>query len=131
VQAAAGSQADLTAAEELLVELNRRLDGEVTWEVKRQLVELLIEKVLVETIEQEAQREARVKVKYRFKKEPPADRDLLTNGTPLTGGDDGPKLPADSSISAVVNDRTGARAVYDSTLERTLTSAAGVWARDD
>jgi hypothetical protein len=68
-----GSQAvgkPLRSAEDLLQELGRRLDEPLDWELKRQLVQTLVEAIRVETVEQDGKKQAVVTVSYRFT--PPA-----------------------------------------------------------
>lgn len=60
------TQVQLETAGELLSELNRRLDQPLTWELKRQLVETLVEGVRVETVADGSYRDSRVTVTYRF-----------------------------------------------------------------
>jgi site-specific DNA recombinase len=55
----------LTAAQ-LLTELNQRLGGPLTWELKRQLVETLVEAIRVETVGEGKTRENSVQITYRF-----------------------------------------------------------------
>ena len=50
----------------MLRELNDRLDQPLTWELQRQVVELLVAEARVDTIEPEGKRESRVTVTYRF-----------------------------------------------------------------
>ena len=61
-----GFQKKLESTADLLRELNRRLDEPLTWEVQRQLVELLVEAVRVDTIETNGKRRSQVTVTYRF-----------------------------------------------------------------
>src|ERR1017187_4929143 len=56
----------LEGAEALLTRLRKRLDQPVTFERKRQLVELLVGGIRIETIRNGAQRENVVTVTYRF-----------------------------------------------------------------
>jgi site-specific DNA recombinase len=56
----------LRSAEELLGELRKRLDGEVSWELKRQLLEIFIGHVKVDTIQNGVHKESAVTVTYRF-----------------------------------------------------------------
>ena len=56
----------LDSAETLIRELNGRLDGPVSWELKREIVETLVEGILVETVEKDGRKEAVVHVTYRF-----------------------------------------------------------------
>ena len=60
----AGSRLDQT--ESLLRELNDRLDGLVTWELRRELVEILTGSIVVNTARVGDSREATVTVTYRF-----------------------------------------------------------------
>lgn len=67
-QAAEESGKQLRSAEDLLRELNRHLDEPLTWELKRQLVETLVETIRVDTVGEGSQisKEAVVTVKYCF-----------------------------------------------------------------
>ena len=56
----------LSAAGELLRELSRRLDGQLTWDTKRKLVEILVDWIKVKTVEDNERKTAEVTVKYRF-----------------------------------------------------------------
>lgn len=60
------AQSELHAAEELLLELNRRLDSAVTWETRRRLVEVLVDTIRVDTVDRDGRKEAHVSVRYRF-----------------------------------------------------------------
>jgi site-specific DNA recombinase len=60
------AEAGLDSTAAMLRELNLRLDEPLTWELRRQLVELLVESVRVDTIEPEGKRDSRVTVTYRF-----------------------------------------------------------------
>ena len=60
------AEAQLKTTEDLLRELNGRLDEPLTWEIKRQLVETLVEGIRVETVGGGAQRDSHVTVTYRF-----------------------------------------------------------------
>lgn len=62
----------IDSAEALLRELNGRLDGPVTWEVKRELVETLVDGIRVDTVEKDGRKEAIVHVTYCF--DPPHSR---------------------------------------------------------
>jgi site-specific DNA recombinase len=53
-------------AEDLLRELRARLDGEVNWDVKRQLAEVLVAGIQIETLEVERQRNAVITIRYKF-----------------------------------------------------------------
>jgi hypothetical protein len=50
----------------MLEKLREKLDAGVTWDVKRQLVEVLVDGVTVETTGDEKSRQAIVNVRYRF-----------------------------------------------------------------
>ena len=69
-QGAEEAGAQLRSAEDLLRELSRRLDAPLTWELKRQLIETLVEGIVVETEGDEAapqhQKRAVVTARYRF-----------------------------------------------------------------
>ena len=56
----------VTSAEALLTRLRKRLDQPVSWELKRQLIEVLVAGIEVETIEVCSVRQARTTVTYRF-----------------------------------------------------------------
>jgi site-specific DNA recombinase len=57
----------LRSTEELLQTLRHRLEEPLTWELKRQLIEALIERIVVNTIDTEqGKKEARITVIYRF-----------------------------------------------------------------
>jgi site-specific DNA recombinase len=60
------NDADLESAEALLTRLRKRLEQPLTFERKRQLVELLVGGIRVETIRDGAKRENVVTVTYRF-----------------------------------------------------------------
>jgi Domain of unknown function (DUF4368) len=60
-------EARLRSTEELLQSLRQRLEEPLTWELKRQLIEALIERILVTTVDREQEKkEARITVIYRF-----------------------------------------------------------------
>lgn len=59
-------EAQLRTAEDLLHELNCRLGQPLTWELRRQLVETLVEGIQVEDFEHAGERDSRVTVTYRF-----------------------------------------------------------------
>jgi hypothetical protein len=50
----------------MLEKLRDKLDAGLTWELKRQLVEVLVDGITVDTIGTEKSREAVVNVRYRF-----------------------------------------------------------------
>lgn len=54
------------SAESLLAKLRKRLDEPVSWELRRQLVEILVAGIQVETLESYGVKQARVTVSYRF-----------------------------------------------------------------
>src|SRR5207249_8184804 len=60
------AEAELATARDFLKELNGCLDEPLTWEVKRKLVETLVEGIRVETVGEGAQRDSHVTVTYRF-----------------------------------------------------------------
>jgi site-specific DNA recombinase len=73
----------IDSAEALLRELNGRLDEPITWELKREIVETLVECIRVDTVEENGRKEAVVHVTYNF--DPPhsgidtrTDRDSST-----------------------------------------------------
>ena len=68
-EALSGLQAARTAAgsvEALLRELNGRLDGDLTWKLKHELVEALVDGIRVETVQENGHKEAVAHVTYRF-----------------------------------------------------------------
>lgn len=67
VQNAHSVEAALRSTEELLLHLRHRLEEPLTWELKRQLIEALIERIVVNTIDtKQGKKEARITVIYRF-----------------------------------------------------------------
>ena len=50
----------------MLEKLREKLDAGVTWDLKRQLVEVLVDGITVETTGDEKSRQAVVNVRYRF-----------------------------------------------------------------
>lgn len=60
------SDASLSSATDVLQELSRRLDGPLTWDIKRRLVEMLVDSIKVETKTENPRKTAEVTVKYRF-----------------------------------------------------------------
>jgi hypothetical protein len=50
----------------MLEKLREKLDAGVTWELKRQLVEVLVDGITVDTTDTGTSREAVVNVRYRF-----------------------------------------------------------------
>ncbi|MBM3286755.1 MAG: recombinase family protein [Candidatus Eisenbacteria bacterium] len=65
-ESAMTTEARLRSTADLLRELNHRLDQPLTWELKRQIVEVLVEAVRVDTIEEDGKRDTRATVTYRF-----------------------------------------------------------------
>ncbi len=60
-------ESSLQSAKELLQRLSQRLEEPLTWELRRQLVEVLVEVIRVDTVEDSAGRkQAKVTVTYRF-----------------------------------------------------------------
>jgi len=60
-------EAGMRSAEELLHTLHQRLEEPLTWELKRQLIERLVERITVQTVEDEKRKkETRITVIYRF-----------------------------------------------------------------
>lgn len=63
-------EAALRSTEVLLQTLRHRLEEPLTWKLKRQLIEALIERIVVNTIDTEqGKKEARITVIYRFEAE--------------------------------------------------------------
>jgi len=58
--------ATISSAETLLAKLKKRLDGPVSWEIKRQLVEILVAGIRVDTTESWGVKQAEITVNYRF-----------------------------------------------------------------
>jgi site-specific DNA recombinase len=58
--------ATVSSAEALLAKLRKRLDGPVSWEIKRQLVEILVANIRVDTTESWGVKQAGITVNYRF-----------------------------------------------------------------
>lgn len=56
----------LASVPALLEKLREKLDAGITWELKRQLVEVLVDGITVDTIDVGNRREAVVNVRYRF-----------------------------------------------------------------
>lgn len=79
------SQSALRTAESLLRELNKRLDGPVTWEIKRELIEALVDHIRVQTVGAEGQPQHRkhavVTVRYRFQQAASAQSTQVANCT--------------------------------------------------
>jgi site-specific DNA recombinase len=58
--------ATVSSAQSLLAKLKKRLDGPVSWEIKRQLVEILVANIRVDTTESWGVKQAGITVNYRF-----------------------------------------------------------------
>ena len=58
--------ATISSAESLLAKLRKRLDGPICWEMKRQLVEILVAGIRVNTTESWGVKQAEITVNYRF-----------------------------------------------------------------
>jgi site-specific DNA recombinase len=58
--------ATVSSAQSLLAKLRKRLDGQVSWEIKRQLVEILVANIRVDTTESWGVKQAGITVNYRF-----------------------------------------------------------------
>jgi hypothetical protein len=67
----------LATTEALLEQLPCRLDSPLSFEIKRQLVETLVDSVRVETVTVEGRKRAIIKVAYRF------DSQLITERSPV------------------------------------------------
>ncbi len=60
-------EAGILSAEKMLQTLRQRLEEPLTWELKRQLIEALVEHIYVETVEsKKGKKETRISVMYRF-----------------------------------------------------------------
>jgi hypothetical protein len=79
--------------------------------VKRQPVELLVDHIVVDTVGEESRREAQVKVRYRFAREPPGDRRTARESGPGAGRKSGFNQVSGSVASNIVNACRGARVV--------------------
>ena len=66
------TEAKLESTDLLLRELGKKLDGSLTWELKRRLVELLVESIRVDTYEKAGKKDGRVIVTYRFATDEPS-----------------------------------------------------------
>jgi site-specific DNA recombinase len=107
------------SVEDLLAELNTTLDGEVTWETRRQIVEALVAGITVETHMEGPHRVPTLRIHYVFA--PPESSD----GTPTTGSmgieqvvslSRSPKAAVRRELLATVRDLLEAEP--DATLER-------------
>ena len=58
--------ANVGTADALLTKLRKRLDGPVSWEVKRQLIEVLVGGITIATLEEHGVAQPKVTVRYRF-----------------------------------------------------------------
>ena len=58
--------AALATVETLLKALRSKLDQGVTWELKRQLVEVLVDGITIDTVESAGKRESVINVRYKF-----------------------------------------------------------------
>jgi site-specific DNA recombinase len=58
--------ATVSSAQHLLAVLRKRLDEPISWELKRRLVEVLVQGIRVETVEENGVKQARTTVTYRF-----------------------------------------------------------------
>lgn len=56
----------VSSAQTLLAKLRKRLDEPISWELKRQLIEVLIDGVRVDTVEECGVKQSRITVTYRF-----------------------------------------------------------------
>jgi site-specific DNA recombinase len=68
MESAGSISANLGSAEALLTKLRKRLDGPVSWESKRQFIEVLVSSIRVETVETCGVAQPRIIVTYRFEK---------------------------------------------------------------
>jgi site-specific DNA recombinase len=58
--------ATITSAQDLLTQLQQRLDEPISWEVKRRLVEALVSDIRIDTYEECGVKQAKTTVTYRF-----------------------------------------------------------------
>jgi len=65
---AQNSNESLLSVENILFKLRLNLDAELSWDVKKEIVDALVEGIRVETVETEKGKKPFVKVKYRFEK---------------------------------------------------------------
>ena len=56
----------IETVEALLAQLRARLDEGLSWEIKRQFVEVLVDGIAVNTTTEDGKRQASVAVRYRF-----------------------------------------------------------------
>ena len=66
VTSAASVRKTVGSAELLLAKLRQRLDGPVSWECKRELIEVLVAGIHVDTIDSDGIRQNKIMVSYRF-----------------------------------------------------------------
>jgi len=66
VMSASDRTAQLKSAEELLTSLRKRLDGEIPFELKRRIVEILVEKITANTVEKRGVQQSEIVISYRF-----------------------------------------------------------------
>ena len=81
------SAARLSTTEDWLKNFNLWLDEELSWEIKREIVEALVEKIMVETVEIAGKKTARAVVYYAFDKS-----DISVNIVPTTSDMDVPAV---------------------------------------
>jgi site-specific DNA recombinase len=58
--------ANISSAQALLAKLRKRLDEPVSWEQRRRLIEVLVSRVQVDTVEESGVKQSRITVTYRF-----------------------------------------------------------------
>ena len=83
IQGTETASAQLRSAEALLCALNARLDAPLTFELKRELVETLVESIRVDTLIEGRHRDLQVTVAYRFAA--PADSPPRPSSATATG----------------------------------------------
>jgi hypothetical protein len=65
-QVTAEASTQMRAAEDILLDLNSRLDQTLTWDLKRQIVGTLVETARMDTIPDGKRKLARITARYRF-----------------------------------------------------------------
>jgi hypothetical protein len=87
----ADQTAQLKSAEELLTTLRQRLDGAVSPELKRRIIEALVESIRADTVESWGVAESRITVTYRFAQPSEAAALVLPHGCTTLPAGHGPR----------------------------------------
>jgi transcriptional regulator with XRE-family HTH domain len=82
VTSAESIAATVTSAEALLAKLRKRLDSPISWEIKRQLVEILVASIRVDTTESWGVKQSEITVNYRFAQPDGAMPVMMTQSYP-------------------------------------------------